>query len=110
MQEALLIVAKDVVSGGGDIEGQKAGEAELVAGEEARSGGRGQHRCRHAREAWTEGYEMEQGMPHLLSFLPASIAQPLLPGCALVWGRGTQGAGCGIESNSKVRRGWPRAV
>jgi hypothetical protein len=79
MQEVLQIVARK--GGPGRVERSETGteswrRRRLVAGEETRSRGRGQHLGRHARESWAERYEMEPGMPHLLCFLAARIAQP----------------------------------
>jgi hypothetical protein len=48
----------------------------LVAGEETRSGRRGQHLRSDAGGPRSERYGMEPGVPHLLCFLAARIAQP----------------------------------
>jgi hypothetical protein len=79
MQEVLQIVAKKgCPRPGGKIgdRNRKLRRRRLVAGEETRSRRRGQHLRSDAGGPRSERYGMEPGVPHLLCFLAARIAQP----------------------------------
>jgi hypothetical protein len=79
MQEVLQIVAKkDCPRPGGYIgdPDRKLRRRRLVAGEETRSRRRGQHLRSDSAGPRSERYGMEPGVPHLLCFLAARIAQP----------------------------------
>ncbi len=79
MQEVLQIVAKKgCPRPGGNIgdPDRKLRRRRLVSGEETRSRRRGQHLRSDAGGPRLERYGMEPGMPHLLCFLAARIAQP----------------------------------
>jgi hypothetical protein len=79
MQEVLQIVARKGLPGRverSETRTESLARRRLVAGEETRSRRRGQHLCSDAGEPRSERYEMEPGMPHLLCFLAARIAQP----------------------------------
>ena len=79
MQEVLQIVAKKVVPGlleRSETRTDKLRRRRLVAGEETRSRRRGQHLRSDAGGPRSERYGMEPGVPHLLCFLAARIAQP----------------------------------
>jgi hypothetical protein len=79
MQEVLQIVAKKgCPRPGGNVgdPARKLRRRRLVPGEETRSRRRGQHLRSNAGEPRSERYGMEPGVPHLLCFLAARIAQP----------------------------------